>query len=128
MHLSDRYNNGAESYHAKITTTFKSNHPNIWNFCETFNDIITDSDIDIARLNNGLDISRSQKREQILKGQQMESCKQKLSNGIYTPSEYIDTLQSSSGVGKLFSEGAALLCPNFERARICIGLLMHHLF
>ena len=30
-------NNGAESYHAKITTTFKSNHPNIWNFCETRN-------------------------------------------------------------------------------------------
>ena len=49
-------NNGEESHHAKITTTFKSSHPNIWNFCETLNDIITDTDIDIARLNNGLDI------------------------------------------------------------------------
>ena len=35
---------------------------------------------------------------------------------------------SRAGMGKLFSEGAALLCPNFERARMCIGLLMHHLF
>ena len=78
-----------EHYHAKVTSTFKGNHPNIWNFYGTLNDIITDTDIDIARLNNGLDISRSQKREKILKDQQMESCKQKLANGTYTPNEYI---------------------------------------
>ena len=37
-------------------------------------------------------------------------------------------LPSNTGVGKLFSEGAALLCPNFERAGMCVRLLMHHVF
>ena len=37
-------------------------------------------------------------------------------------------LQTRSGVGKLFSERAALLCPNFERAGMCVRLLMQHVF
>ena len=32
------------------------------------------------------------------------------------------------GWANFFLKGAALLCPNFERAGMCIGLLMHHLF
>ena len=51
-------NNGAGSYHAKSSKIFKSNHPNIWNFCETLNNVIIDTGADIARLKNGLDISR----------------------------------------------------------------------
>ena len=38
------------------------------------------------------------------------------------------TFPPSPGVGKLFSEGATLLCPNFERAGMCVRLLMHHVF
>ena len=44
------------------------------------------------------------------------------------PTLDISYITAIPGVGKLFSEGAALLCPKFERARMCIGLLMHHLF
>ena len=71
-------NNGAESYHAKLNNTFKCNHPNIWYFCDTLNKIITDTDTDITRLNNGLDISRSQKRIQIFKEDLRESCRRNL--------------------------------------------------
>ena len=88
-------NNGAESYHAKINQTIKCNHPNIWYFCDTLNKIITDTDIDITRLNNGLDISRNQKQNQIVKEELRESSKQNLINGVYTPIEYINVLQST---------------------------------
>ena len=88
-------NNGAESYHARINQTFKCNHPNIWYFCDTLNKIITDTDIDITRLNNGLNISRNQKQNQIVKEELRESSKQNLVNGVYTPIEYINVLQST---------------------------------
>ena len=60
-------NNGAESYHVKISNTFKCNHPNIWLFCDTLNKIITDTDTNITWINNGLDISRSQSKTRLLK-------------------------------------------------------------
>ena len=60
-------NNGAESYHAKISNIFKCNHPNIWIFCETLNNIIIDTDAEIGRLDNGLDISRRQRKTKLEK-------------------------------------------------------------
>ena len=88
-------NNGAESYHAKINKNFKSNHPNIWVFCETLNNIIVDTDAEIGRLNNSLEISRSQKKDQIKKDELREICRENLVNGTYTPIEFITALHTT---------------------------------
>ena len=42
-------NNGAES----LKCLFKTGHPRIWNFMVTLNDLITDYDNDISRLELG---------------------------------------------------------------------------
>ena len=88
-------NNGAESYHAKISKNFKSNHPNIWNFCETLNNVIIDTDADIARLKNGLDISRIQKKDQLTKNHLLKSSKDKLLSETYTPIDFIAALRTT---------------------------------
>ena len=88
-------NNGAESYHAKISNIFQCNHPNIWIFCETLNNIIIDTDAEIGRLNNGLDISRRQKKDQIRKDELREICKENLANGTYTPMDFITALHTT---------------------------------
>ena len=54
-------------------------------------------------MNNGLDISGSQKRDQIAKDQLIESSKQNLVNGIYTPIEYIYALQSTLNTKPILS-------------------------
>ena len=88
-------NNGAESYHAKINKNFKSNHPNIWVFCETLNNIIVDTDAEIGRLNNSLEIFRSKKKDQIKKDELREICRENLVNGTYTPIEFITALHTT---------------------------------
>ena len=88
-------NNGAESYHAKIGNIFKCNHPNIWVFCDTLNNIIIDTDAEIGRLTNSLDISRSQKKDQIRKDELREICKENLANGTYTPMDFITALHTT---------------------------------
>lgn len=59
--LENGTNNGAESYHARLKSLFKSSHPQIWKFMDTFNDTIADYDNEIARLEQGKDITRSRK-------------------------------------------------------------------
>ena len=88
-------NNGVESYHAKISKKFKSNHPNFWNFCETLNNVIIDTDTDIARLKNGLDISRIQKKDQLTKNHLLKSSKDKLLSGMYTLIDFIAALRTT---------------------------------
>ena len=60
-------NNGAESYHAKIGNIFKCNHPNIWVFCDTLNNIIIDTDAEIGRLTNSLDIPEVKRKTKLEK-------------------------------------------------------------
>ena len=56
-------NNGAESYHSRLKSITLTCHPRIWNFMETLNDIIQDTDNDIGRLRMGREISRPRKNE-----------------------------------------------------------------
>ena len=59
-------NNGAESYHAKLKATVQTGHPRIWNFLTILNQIIMDTDLEFARLSNGIEISRPRKLVQQL--------------------------------------------------------------
>ena len=42
-------NNGAESYHSKLKSNIRTNHPRIWSFMGVLNNIIQDVDNDVAR-------------------------------------------------------------------------------
>ena len=62
FNLENVTNNAAESYHGKLKTIVKSNHPRIWNFMTAINDIIADYDNEMARLQQGREITGSSKR------------------------------------------------------------------
>ena len=56
-------NNGAESYHARLKSAIKSSHQRIWSFMHTLNNIIADFDNEMARLKQGLEITRLRNTE-----------------------------------------------------------------
>ena len=48
-------NNNAESYHKSLKSDIKTSHPNIWKFMSTLEDIILDFDLEMRRLEEGLE-------------------------------------------------------------------------
>ena len=60
-------NNGAESYHNCLNSYIKTNHPNVWKFMLALLSVVADYDLDLGRLDNGLEITRAQKKEEHFK-------------------------------------------------------------
>ena len=92
---SQTTNNGAEIYHAKLKAEFVFSHPQIWYFIQILNDIITDTDLDVERLRNGIEISRPRKKKNIANDMLRRQCKRKLEEGVYTPEQYLFALGST---------------------------------
>lgn len=91
-------NNGAESYHKNLKSSIKTNHPNIWKFLSSLENIITDNDLEIRRLDNGLTITRPPKTKILLNNQRRIEYKTKYLNGIYTPIQYLMCISSTIGI------------------------------
>ena len=54
-------NNGAESYHNTLRSYLKSIHPNIWKFMSSMDKVMCDYDLELKRLDDGLQITRMPK-------------------------------------------------------------------
>lgn len=89
-------NNGAEIYHAKLKSEVVVKQPRIWHFIQVLNNIIADTDIDVERLRNGIEISRPIRKKSIQNGKLRRECKQKLEDGQYTPLQYLFALEDSN--------------------------------
>ena len=89
-------NNGAEIYHAKLKAEIVASHPRIWYFIQILNDISTDTDLDVERLRNGIEISRPRKKKNIDNDMIRSQCKHKL-EGVYTPEQYLFAFGSTVG-------------------------------
>ena len=63
-------NNGAESYHNCLNSYIKTNHPNVWKFMLALQSVMADYDLELGRLDNGLEITRAPKKKTILNVQQ----------------------------------------------------------
>ena len=92
-------NNGAESYHKNLKSSIKTNHPNIWKFLSSLENIMTDNDLEIRRLDNGLTITRTPKPKVLLNNQRRTEYKTKYLNGMYTPIQYLKCISSTIGIG-----------------------------
>ena len=55
--------------------------PRIWHFVQVLNYIIADTDIDLERLRNGIEISRPTRKKSIQNAKLRRECKQKLEDG-----------------------------------------------
>ena len=58
-------NNAAESYHSKLKSLVRTCHPRIWTFMVTLNQIIQDTDNDIGRSQQALEITRPRKKKDV---------------------------------------------------------------
>ena len=90
-------NNGAESYHGRLKSLIKCKQPRIWNFLETLNEIIIDMDNELARLKDGLPITRARKKKCLINDEHRSKCKEKLIEGSYSPLEYIREISHTVG-------------------------------
>ena len=59
--------------------------------------IMADYDLELQRLDNGLEITRAPKKKTILKVEQRTEYKTRYLNGIYTPIEYVKSISSTIG-------------------------------
>ena len=90
-------NNGAESYHSKLKSRMRCSHPRIWTFMTTLNEIIKDTDNDISRLYQGRKISRARSKTDIKNEEHRIILKQKLSDGDFTPWEFLKLMSCTVG-------------------------------
>ena len=90
-------NNGAESYHGRLKSIIKCNHPRIWNFLETLNEIIPDTDNELARLKSGLPITRPRKKKSLVNEEYRRKCNEKLLEGLFSPLEFLKAISSTVG-------------------------------
>ena len=88
-------NNGAESYHAQLKSAIKSSHPRIWSFMHTLNNIIADYDNEMARLKQGLEITRLRKKKHRNNEERRRKCKELLISGCLTPLEFLEKMSIS---------------------------------
>ena len=63
----------------------------------TLNEIIQDTDNDIGRLRMDREISRPRKKQDIKNSERRSICKQKLSDGDYTPWQYLKAISHTIG-------------------------------
>ena len=90
-------NNGAESYHSKLKSRIRCNHPRIWPFMTHLNEIIKDTDNDIRRLYQGREISRPRNKTDLMIGERRIYLKQKLSDGEINPWEFLQAMSHTVG-------------------------------
>ena len=91
-------NNGCETYHKNLKSRIKTHRPNIWSFLDCLEEILSDFDLEYARLEQGLEISYPGKKQHKENASKRDKCKEKLSSGIYGPLEYL--IEVSSTIGK----------------------------
>ena len=70
-------------------------HPRIWLFIEILNNTIQDTDLDIERLCNGIEINRNRKLRDIENDFFRLNCKQKHESGEYSPNVYLYSIANS---------------------------------
>ena len=54
-------NNGTESYHNTLKSFIKTNHPNTWKFMSAMDKLMSDYDLVVKRLDDGLETIRLHK-------------------------------------------------------------------
>ena len=90
-------NNGAESYHKSLKSKIKSNHPNIWEFVTHLDTVMSDYDLEVKRLINGLQTTRNPNLKSRLDAELRTQYKTKYLNGTYTTIEYLNFISLTIG-------------------------------
>ena len=90
-------NNNAESYHKSLKSSIKTSHPNIWKFLSSLEAKILDFDLEIRRLEEGLETTRGSNPKSRKNTDLRNQYKTKYLNGVFTAIEYINAISSTIG-------------------------------
>ena len=90
-------NNGAECYHNTLKSYIKTSHPNTWKFMSTMDKVKSDYDLEVKRLDDGLEITRLPKIKSRKNAELRTQYKTKYLNRIYSPLEYINAISLTIG-------------------------------
>ena len=82
-------NNGSESFHAQFKKHFISPQPNIWAFTSQLGKILEANGLDYERLENGLQITRAQKKKVAKNLARRQRAQDKLEQNKITPLQYL---------------------------------------
>ncbi len=82
-------NNHCEALHSRLKSRIRSHHPSIWTFVGHLNNLTRDTELELLRLDGGLQITRPRKLKSVKCQQRREECKAKLADGSYTPLQYL---------------------------------------
>ena len=85
-------NNGAECYHNTLKSYIKTSHPNTWKFMSAMDKVMSDYDLEVKRLDDGLKITRLPKIKPRKNAKFRTEYKTKYLNRIYSPLEYINAI------------------------------------
>ncbi|XP_067209849.1 uncharacterized protein [Linepithema humile] len=91
---SIRTNNFVESFHFAILRKFGGIHPNIWNFLHHLSGLITDQEINIVRLTEGLNVKRARVRYDMIRDKRIAKAQFLLTLGRYSLKEFLLALSN----------------------------------
>ena len=81
---------------------------------KTLNEIIQDTDNEIGRLRQGREISRPRKKKHIKNDEHRSLFKQRLTDGLYSPWEFLQAIGNTIGNFKTTEE---LISSDFEQSK-----------
>ncbi len=85
-------NNDSESHNSRLKATIRQHKPNIYCFLVNLNNLIMDTNIDMERIDNGLQVTRKIKDKFRRNMARREEAKAKLSNGTYSVQQYLSII------------------------------------
>ncbi|XP_071577753.1 uncharacterized protein [Temnothorax nylanderi] len=93
-------NNLVESFHYVISRKLGGIHPNIWNFLHNLSDLITDQEINIVRLAEGLSVKRVRVRQNAVRDKRIAEAQSLLNSGRYSLKEFLLALSNAAHLPK----------------------------
>lgn len=92
-----RTNNVLETYHSTLRRRIKVTHPNLFIFLSQLSKATIDYMNDMARIDNGLRISRSKKKLNLLNEARIKACTTKFNAGSYSRLQFLRAVCHSVG-------------------------------
>ncbi len=97
-------NNDAESFHSRLKSIIRTHKPNLFSFLSHLNNVMDDAKMDVARLDEGLQITRKRKAKFVQNIARREEYKQKLSSGIFTVQKFLNAVVHTLDTSIVVSE------------------------
>ena len=85
-------NNYCEGFHSRLKSLIRSHHPALWAYLGHLQNVISDTQVELRRIDEGLPLTRPRKKRFQLTAQRRVLYKQRLASGQYTPVTYLNAM------------------------------------